>query len=224
MKKTIKEKALVIRDFIVLRGKLVFPILLIAAVAVTVTIALRAGSDKVEAADETETVPQNTPVAALETSILEVPDVPLEVNAYPEVNELILAYFNAMAEGDVDTIVSIQSSTGDMERIKIVEMGKYIESYPAIEVYTKPGPEEGSYIVIAYTKVIMSYYPEDCFPGYASFYVCTGDDGSLYINKESVDEEISEYIRKVILQDDVVELCNKVEVEYRISAVPIRNI
>ncbi|MGN1147743.1 MAG: SH3 domain-containing protein [Lachnospiraceae bacterium] len=213
MKKTIKEKTLQIRDFVLARGKIVFPILLIAAVAITVTIALRASSDKVEAAENPETVETTVPEEIVAEQ--EVPDVPLELNAYPEVNNLILTYYNAMADGDAETIASIQSSMDDMERIKIEEMGKYIESYPAVEVYTKPGPEEGSYIVIAYTKVIMSYYPEDYFPGYASFYVCTNEDGSLYINQESVPEEISEYIRKVILQDDVVELCNKIEVEYK---------
>lgn len=223
MKNTIKEKALQIRDFVVARGKIVFPILLIAAVAITVTIALQAGSDKVEAIENTGTTDTEGTVADAQATVepvstdvpVEEVVVPLELNAYPDVNNLILTYYNAMAEGDAATIASIQSSMDDMERIKIEEMGKYIENYPMVEVYTKPGPEENSYIVIAYTKVIMSYYPEDLFPGYASFYVCTREDGSLYINQESVEEEISEEIRKVILQDDVVELCNKIEVEYK---------
>lgn len=223
MKNTIKEKALQIRDFVVARGKIVFPILLIAAVAITVTIALQAGSDKVEAIENTGTTDTEGTVADAQATVepvstdvpVEEVVVPLELNAYPDVNNLILTYYNAMAEGDAATIASIQSSMDDMEKIKIEEMGKYIENYPMVEVYTKPGPEENSYIVIAYTKVIMSYYPEDLFPGYASFYVCTREDGSLYINQESVEEEISEEIRKVILQDDVVELCNKIEVEYK---------
>lgn len=223
MKNTMKEKALQIRDFVVARGKIVFPILLIAAVAITVTVALQAGSDRVEAIENTGTTDTEGTAADAQATVepvstdapVEEVIAPLELNVYPDVNNLILTYYNAMAEGDAATIASIQSSMDDMEKIKIEEMGKYIENYPMVEVYTKPGPEENSYIVIAYTKVIMSYYPEDLFPGYASFYVCTRDDGSLYINQESVEEEISEEIRKVILQDDVVELCNKIEVEYK---------
>lgn len=214
MKVSIKERVLQVRDFVVARGKLVFPILLIAAVAITVTVALKAGADTVNATG----VPE-TEIASLSdgnmVAELVVPDTPLEQDAYPELNSLVLAYFEAMANGDAEAIASIQSSLDDMERIRIEELGKYIEGYPAVEVYSKPGPEENSYIVIAYTRVIMSYYPEDYLPGYTSFYVCTDEEGKLYINKESVPEEISEYIRKVILQDDVVELCNKIEVEYK---------
>ncbi len=213
MKKTIKEKTLQVCEFILAHGKIVLPVLLIAAVAVTVAIALKANSDKAQAAKGVEAEPAALSANGAGTEI-EVPDVPLELNAYPEVNELILTYYDAMANGDADTIASIQSSLDDMERIRIEELGKYIESYPAVEVYTKPGPEANSYIVIAYTRVIMSYYPEDYLPGYVSFYVCTREDGSLYINQEQVPEEVSEYIRKVILQDDVVELCNKITVEY----------
>ena len=40
VKETIKEKVLLVRDFILAQGKIVFPILLIAAVAVTVIFAL----------------------------------------------------------------------------------------------------------------------------------------------------------------------------------------
>ncbi len=212
MKETLRDKLIPIRDFILARGKLVFPILLIAAVAVTVTIALKAGSNK----DIAESSVDNTQaVSAGDIGEIEVPDVPLELNAYPEVNNLITTYYEATANGDADTIASMQSSIEDMERIRIQELGKYIENYSNVDVYSKPGPEENSFIVIAYTKVVMSYYPDDYLPGYASFYVCTKDDGSLYINQETVTEEISEYIRKVILQDDVVELCNKITVEYK---------
>ena len=195
MKVSIKERTLQVRDFIVARSKLVFPILLIAAVAITVTIALKAGSGTVSAtgAPDPETASISDGNAVVE---LTVPDVPLELNAYPEVNSLVMTYFESMAAGDADSIAAIQSGLDDMERIRIEELGKYIEGYPAVEVYSKPGPEENSYIVIAYTQVVMSYYPEDYLPGYTSFYVCTNEEGNLYINKESVPEEVSEYIRK----------------------------
>ena len=218
VKETMKEKLMSVRDFILAHGKIVFPILLIAAVAVTVVFALNAGKDKT---DEVAGTPGTTEVAdvsdgnSIEETSLTVPDVPLEKDAYETVNNLMTTYYQAVADGDVDTISSIQSSVEDMERIRIVELGKYIESYPTVEVYTKPGPEENSYIVIAYTRAIMSYYPEDYFPGYATFYVCTREDGTLYINQEDIDEPVADYIRQIMLQDDVVELHNKIEVEYK---------
>ena len=214
MKETLKEKMLNARDFILARGKIVFPILLIAAVAVTVTVALKAGSDKTNGENApTEVVEAlsggETPLAE------EVPDIPFdEPNAHPEVNELIAAYYQARSTGDTDAVAQIQNVINDMERIRIQEFGKYIEDYPFIEVYTKPGPVENSYIVVAYTKVVLSYYPEDLLPGYESFYVCMDEAGNYYINKGDEDEQITEYIRKVIMQDDVVELYNKIQVEY----------
>lgn len=49
MKETIKKRALLVRDFILARGKIVFPILLIAAVAITVAIVLQVkGKEKEE--------------------------------------------------------------------------------------------------------------------------------------------------------------------------------
>ena len=218
MKETIKEKLMSVRDFILAHGKIVFPILLIAAVAVTVVFALNAEKDKTDEVAGTPGTTEATTVSdgnSLEETSLTVPDVPLEKDAYEAVNNLMKTYYQAVADGDVDTISTIQSSVEDMERIRIVELGKYIESYPTVEVYTKPGPEENSYIVIAYTRAIMSYYPEDYFPGYATFYVCTEEDGTLYINQEDIDEPVADYIRQVMLQDDVVELHNKIEVEYK---------
>lgn len=218
MKETMKEKLASVRDFILTHGKIVFPILLIAAVAVTVVFALNAGDDKTDDVAGTPATTEVTDVSdgnSLVETALTVPDVSLEKEAYEAVNTLMQTYYQAVADGDVDTIASIQSSVTDMERIRITELGKYIESYPKVEVYTKPGPEENSYIAIVYTYTVMSYYPEDYYPGYASFYVCTRDDGSLYINQENIDDPVVEYIRQIMLQDDVIELHNKIEVEYK---------
>jgi len=215
VKDTIKEKALLVRDFILAHGKIVFPIFVIAAVALTVVFALRERNPKI-----TETTDDGTGVELTvsgdntgeETGVI-VPNVPFEENAYPEINALILAYFNAMAEGDADTIEGLQGSLDNMERIKIVELGKYIERYPGVIVYTKPGPVENSFIAIAYTTVILSYYPEDYLPGYMTFYICPKEEGGYYINQENESEEVLEYIRQVMAQDDVVELCNRITVE-----------
>ncbi len=212
MKEKIKKVLFPIRDFILARGKFVFPILLIILVAITVVIALRA-SDKAElATDSTE--PGISVSEGDGAEELVVTEETLKLNEFPEVNALIQKYYLAKAEGDVATIESLQNYTDDMERIKIPEFAKYIVEYPLVDVYTKPGPEEGSYIAIVYTHVVISYYPEEFLPGYETFYICKKEDGSLYINKGIVDEEVSEYIREVCLQDDVVELCNKITVEY----------
>lgn len=222
MKETIKEKILSVRDFILAQSKIVFPLLLIAAVAVTVILALHSGSERTQ---QTDTYGTDAADVSAGDEVLVVPDTPLtgpdtvlteeEKKVYDAIQALMDTYYQAVANGDVDTIAGIQSDMDSMESIRIVELGKYIESYPTVEVYYKPGPEEDSYVVIVYTRAIMSYYPEDYFPGYVGFYVCTAEDGSLYINQGNVETEVSDYITEILLQDDVVELCNKITVEYK---------
>jgi uncharacterized protein YgiM (DUF1202 family) len=47
-----------------------------------------------------------------------------------------------------------------------------------------------------------------------TMYVCTDTDGSLYINENTQSASDTDYIKKVSLDDDVVDLNNKVTAEY----------
>ena len=72
--------------------KYLMPAVLLIAVALTVFIALNANKR------ETEVVQNSS--AATEVSVLEVPEVTMEENAYPEVNALVEKYYEASAAGD----------------------------------------------------------------------------------------------------------------------------
>lgn len=212
-----KEKLLRIRDLVVLNSRIIFPILLIAVVAITVSVALgtkekeESTPDVVEAAPASESEPE-------ETAGLTVPDVPLELNAYADVNTLIYNYYDALANGNAETIAGISNAIEDMEKIKIQELGKYIDGYPAVEVYTKPGPEENSYVVFAYTKAKFIGFDEEV-AGFQTFYVCTDENGKLYLNEGETSEEYIQYIYEMNFQEDVVELYNKATVEYNEAMV-----
>lgn len=210
----IKDRLKAIRDFAVKNSKIVFPVIIIVAVAITVTLALKAGN-----ADELE-----EPLASLESISIEdsqeqsteegIQETPLERNTDGELYTLIATYFNAYATGDVETIRSICSYLTDTEAIRIPEMAKYVDSYPLIEIYTKPGPKENSYLAYVYHHMTLVDFEGQVVPGMKTFYVCTAEDGSLYLNTdEVVSEEELDYIRKVNLQDDVVELNNNTNVE-----------
>lgn len=205
-----KQRIMKIRDLIVSHSKIAFPIVLIAIVAITVSLALGAKNKK-DAMSETEESSFVSEAGA--ENALEVPDVPLELNAYPEVNALINTYYNALANGDVEAIESITNVVDEMEKIKIQELGKYIEWYTAIDVYTKPGPEANSYFVFAYTKVKFNEFEEEVV-GYQGFYVCSYEDGTLYLNEDIIPQEYIDYIAKIDDQEDITELHNKITVEY----------
>lgn len=207
-----KDKMRFLRDAVIKHSKVAFPIIVIAAVAVTVAMALGAGrqeelSEALESESEEESSIQETTLDRV------IPEVPLERNEDGDLYTLMATYYNALANGDVETIQSISNFVEDMDVIRIQELSKYIESYPVIEIYTKPGPVENSYIAYVYTQNTF-YGHETYVSGLMTFYICTDETGKLYFNDGETSEDIQNYIRTVSLQDDVVELNNKVNAEY----------
>jgi len=142
-----------------------------------------------------------------------VPDVPLEENADPEVNALMEKYYQAAATGDIETINSLKDYSDQAELLRIQEKSKYLESYDDINCYTKPGPEADSYVV--YVTYYAKFHDiEQKVTGLNTYIVCKKDDGSYYIHDCSEDESMKEYRTNVTKQDDVVDLFNRVQVEY----------
>ena len=211
----LKDKFKTVVSFILKHSKLVFPILVIAAVALTVSVALRlSNQDELEQKrleiEQTEEIQQDEEVVP-EPEVKEA--VPMELDTGSPLRTLICVFYTAMAYGDEETLQSVctEISTADMLRYK--ERSKYIESYPVLEVYTKPGYDEGSTIAYVYYKVTFADHEEQ-FPGYAAHYICTDEQGELYINRDDISEEANEYIAQLMSQDDVVEFNNRVTVEY----------
>ena len=205
-----KEKVLSARDFIVSKSKFVFPIIVIAVVAMTVTIALNAGSaTEEEAPKETQEVQESVEQAVepQETA------VPLIANENAEINTLIETFYNAQAEGDEEALRSVCDEITDKDMLRYLELAKYTQSYTDLEIYTKPGLEEGTTIAYVYYKVVFDSY-EDKIPGYQAHYICTDEQGKLYLKRSENSDEINEYFKTVSVQDDVVEFNNRTNAEY----------
>ncbi|MCR5304263.1 MAG: SH3 domain-containing protein [Lachnospiraceae bacterium] len=180
---------------------------IIALIAVNVS-GRKSGSDKVSAISEGTAAESGT--ASL---LVDVPEVQLMKNAYPSVNSLIEKYYDAMASGDMEDIEKINSNVSETEKLRLQKMSEYIEGYDNIDVYTKVGPVANSYIAYVYSEVKFKDY-DQALPGMQVRYICTGEDGTLYINEDEQEENITNYIREVSLQSDVVDLNNKVSVSY----------
>lgn len=213
--RSMKERAEGVYNSIWKHSKIVFPIFLILCVAITVVIALNAGRAKDVAAEEASADP-----VTVSGSDVSDPGIGVAVtneefknNAYPEVNALIMDYYNAVTQGDVDKVLTLSNNVYETEKIRIREISKYIESYPSVEIYTKPGPIADSYLAYVNYQVKFAGY-DNLAPGIQTFYICTAEDGTLYMNEGSVEEYITDYIKQINMQDDVVELFNKVAVEY----------
>ena len=191
-------------------SKIIMPIVLVICVAITVTIAIKANQKK-EVEEETVETTEDIDLA---NTIISIPEVPLELNAVPEVNELINAYYQAKVEGDTDTMGRLKYKLDETEALKEAETSKYIESYPTLEIYTKTGPKDNTYMVYVYSEVKFYDY-ENPIPGLAAYYACQDESGNYYLNEDGeADAEVLNYMRELSLQDDVVDLNNKVAVAY----------
>lgn len=198
------------KNWLVKYSKIILPVILVLCVALTVVIAIQANKRKVqqeEAAVASEE--DNTEDGVLQ----EVPQVPLE-EASPEITELFNTYYTAMVEGDTETMTQMVYYLDTTEILRAAETSKYIESYPPLEIYTKAGPREGTYIAYVYAE--LKFYDYDkAAPGMRIYYVCTDEDGQLYINEDGEESESElRYIREIQLQEDVVDLNNRVAVAY----------
>ena len=210
----IKEKMLLVRNFVFKNSKFVFPVIIVLVVAAVVFFGLRMSNGKVP--EELVQVTGENMVSEEETIGVPEEDVLMEENKNGKLYTLIATYYNAYATGDVETLKSITNFLDETDEIKIPEMSQYIESYPQITIYTKPGPIADSYLAYVYFQMTM-YGFEEAISGMETFYVCTDENGNLYMNEGEVTEEEVEYIRTVNLQDDVAELSNRVTEECNVT-------
>lgn len=204
-----KEKIHSIGNYIIKHNKVVLPAVVVVAVAITVSVSLSLSNRHKEAQQEAE-IASAASETATETATEEVPLVANEEGA---IYTLIATYYNAMATGDEETLRSVCDEISDKDMYHYVELSQYIDYYPTLEIYTKTGPEEGSVIAYVYYKISFVGHEEEV-PGYQALYICTNDQGGLYIKRGENSEEVNEYIKTVSTQDDVVEFNNKITVEY----------
>ena len=185
--------------------RILMPLILIIALLVTIRIATSANR-------RTQTVQSQPEMAAVVEQIPGMQEVPLHLNEYEDLNELIRSYFDAYADGDLDTLSSLTEGLTEDDLLRIQATGEHILSYSTVDVYSKEGPVPGSYVVYAYTEEILNGY-DSAIPGMTTMYVQTREDGSLAIAAQ-LPSEIVEYIQLVTIQDDVVDLNNRVTAKY----------
>lgn len=201
------------KDWFMDYSKIILPIVLVVCVMITVLIAVNANHKDAlqkEAEIAATAVTEETDVTI---AGIEKPQYELEENAYQDVNSVIRTYYDAQAEGDVEVIASLNTYLNDIEIIRVQEMSKYIESYPVLDVYTKPGLKADSYVAYVYSEVKFMDIEQE-LPGMQTYYIEKDEAGNFFINDGTYDDLVWEYIKEVTLQDDVVDLNNKVVVAY----------
>ena len=210
----LKEKFITARDWVMDHNKIVMPLVLVVCVLITVLVAVSANQrDALEKEAEQAAMAVNAEEAGSAVEGLESPVFELEENAYPDINNLVRTYYDAQAAGDMEAISKLNTYLNDIEKIRVQELSKYIESYPVLNVYTKPGLAENTYVAYVYSEVKFADMEQE-LPGMQTYYIGQDENGDYFINDGTYDDAIWSYIKDVTLQDDVVDLNNKVVVEY----------
>lgn len=208
----LKEKFMTAREWVMDHNKIVMPLVLVACVLITIVVAVNANHKEV-LEDEAKQAAmaldsENASGEGTDTQIF-----PLEENAYPEINNIIRTYYDAQASGDIAVISSLNTYLDEIETIRVQELSKYIDSYPTVNVYTKPGLTENTYVAYVYSEVKFTD-AEQLLPGMQTYYIGQDENGDYFINDGTYDDVIWKYIKEITLQDDVVDLNNKVVVAY----------
>ncbi|MBP5197812.1 MAG: SH3 domain-containing protein [Lachnospiraceae bacterium] len=200
-----------LRDNILKHARIIIPVVAILLVAFVVSFALKLRRDKQQQAEAEALLATEQEEETVQIDVDQ--PIPLVENQDQDIATLIYTYYNAMGNGDEETLNSTCDYISEQEMIRYLEMSKYIDHYTNIEIYTMPGPEEGSSIAFVYFKVILTGH-EDEIPAYKAYYICKNENGELYIKRSDNTDENDEFIRKEMMQDEVIDFNNRVTVEY----------
>ena len=168
---------------------------------------------KQETQQETETPTQEaeeTPATTAEPETTPAAGE-LELNAYPQVNALIEKYYAALTGKDVQSLKELVDELDPSDESAITN-SQYIEGYSNVQVYTKKGMTDTSYVVFAaYDHKYVGY--DTLLPGISYLYVDTKEDGSLYIVADPNEEQLA-YISEQLEDAKVQELLNSTQASY----------
>lgn len=178
-----------------------------AAVVVLAIVILVArscgGNDKADLAEET--LGSVIAVESDETESATAVGNELQVDMYPQINNLIKEYFSARLACDSEALSKIVSDMSAVSVEKLQRESEYIEDYQNIKCYTKLGLLENTYIVYVYFEYKF-YNIDTTAPAMIRMYVCTNEAGNVYICNESVDGEVASYMEEINGGEDITAL------------------
>lgn len=147
-----------------------------------------------------------------------------QVDAVPEINELISNYYAAYADGNINELKKLAYPLTMNERSYIKMFSEFVDSYENIKCYTKPGLDDKSYLASAYIEIKFKDV-DTLAPGLDFFYVSTNEEGELCINnlysqfnllneERKLDTTIKALIDSFELEKDVVDLQKEVQEKF----------
>lgn len=129
-----------------------------------------------------------------------------------ELNNFIYAYFNAITDCDnilLQDMVTDSSVYANDQSLK--KKAEYITAYSNMTVYTKDGPDEGSYVAFVVSNLTINGVNSSPYD-IVTLYIVTGAQGFRIVNSQ-LPEETENYIAKVKGDKDIQKVFQSVEKE-----------
>ncbi len=211
----------VMKEFIQKHFRFLVPavVVVLSAIAVVVALNIRGNTESKEQSGQGEEVVQET---VEEIVPLEELEIPLVVNSNTEIQELFDLYYQCLSDGDMETLQTLCDTVSEKDLLTYEEQSKYLE-YEITEIYTQEGPVPDSYIVYVCCEGTFIEYEDLPLPLYDGFYVKLSDETGKYMICNGVlTQEESEYLSVANSKDDILELNNRITVEYndKVSSQP----
>lgn len=183
--------------------KVVLPVAALFIVIVIIVSLVQTRNEK----KEEEVVAMTEPVTEVAVMV-----EPLEKDAYQVINDLMSAYYAALSAGNMEVVNSLMDDVSETDLVGLKNKNFFVKSYENISCYTRKGPEEDSFFVyVTYQAQFNDMKVR--VPGVETHYVYkTGDN---YKIAKEMSDEVNEARIESSSQDDVVDIFNKIDVEYK---------
>ncbi|MBR6221819.1 MAG: hypothetical protein IKQ71_00120 [Lachnospiraceae bacterium] len=146
-----------------------------------------------------------------ESSTEGVSIVPMETDAYPELNQFITTFLNATTACDQQALQSMVTDPAVYDDMSTLQSrAKFLIEYNNIKCYTKKGPADNTFIVFVVTNTVLkdiNTAPMD----FMTFYVIQNESGYV-INNGALSEEENNYIATIKKDADIQEIMKKISV------------
>ena len=138
--------------------------------------------------------------------------IPYEKDENEELDNFIYSYFNAITACDniaLQDMVTDSSQYASDQMLK--KKAEYITQYSNITVYTKEGPDEGSYVAFVVSNLTINGVNSSPYD-IVTLYIVTGAQGYRIVNSV-LDEDTNNYIAKIKGDKDIQKVFASVEKE-----------
>lgn len=138
----------------------------------------------------------------------------LETEDYPQVTELIQAYFTAYESCSMKDLMSLVDYNGGtpITQDELEQRAQIVEKYQGLVCYLIEGMDSNSFVVYASYNVKF-YNISAPAPTLTRFYVVIADDGTAHIYNGEITAKLNAYLKEVNEYDCIKELSDRIDQE-----------